>query len=215
MQMRAAPDARPPGRAPSRRCRARRRRRTHRARAQRSSRWRQAPRPDRRAASIQPCMPLPRFCLDHGVRVAQRAHHILHVRARNAVLADVFRHHRVKIEANGLHTVSSVYDVISILYGTDVKFAILLALPEGSASNSARRHQVGGSGDPGSSPGKPRPKRALNPREIKNNIGKGFARVRRSGPMGPILWVCFPPASPHKALRRPDGRRCHNPRIVR
>ena len=50
--------------------------------------------------------------LDHGVRVAHGAGKSFHLRARDAVLADVFGHHRIKIEANGLHTVSSVYKVI-------------------------------------------------------------------------------------------------------
>ena len=62
-------------------------------------------------------------CLHHGVRVAHRGDEGFHLRAGNAVFANVLSHHRVKIEANGLHTVSSVYNVIILLYDTWVKFA--------------------------------------------------------------------------------------------
>ena len=63
--------------------------------------------------------------LDHGVRVAHGVKKSFHLSARDAVLANVFGHHRVKIEANGLHTVSSICYMMSILYDTGVKFATI------------------------------------------------------------------------------------------
>ena len=59
------------------------------------------------------------------MRVAHGAGKSFHLRARDAVLANVFGHHRVKIEANGLHTVSSICYMMSILYDTGVKFATI------------------------------------------------------------------------------------------
>ena len=79
--------------------------------------------------------------LDHGVRVAHGAGKGLHLRARDAVFADVFSHHRIEIEMDRLHTrlLRLQHDRYIIRHGRKI---CNKSLPEAAYFGGARRRKV-------------------------------------------------------------------------